>query len=232
MPAMVMVADSPLRRVDPRTKLAIGLATSLAVMLDFQHLVIALTLYVLFLHWGKLLRSAIRQTWQIRWVLLGLFIIDWLAVSLNLAAVVTLRMILLTGSFTLFFTTTTPGELRLALEWMRVPHRYAFSVSLAFQSMRLLDEEWRTIMEAQHARGAWTPPTGWRGLIQDLRDLVALSVPAIVLTTRRAWGTTEAAYARGFEAPHRTPYRQLSLGQLDWLLLAGTAIASVIFIIW
>ena len=43
--------------------------------------------------------------------------------------------------FALFFATTTPAELRLALEWLSVPHRYAFSVSLAFQSVGLLDDE-------------------------------------------------------------------------------------------
>ena len=54
----------------------------------------------------------------------------------------------------LFVGTTTPSELRLALEWLRVPYRYAFSVSLAFQSVGLLDDEWRAIYEAQRARGA------------------------------------------------------------------------------
>ena len=41
--------------------------------------------------------------------------------------------------------------------------------------------------------------------------------------TRRAWSMTEAAYARGFESPHRRPYRVLRMRPADWLLIAGVA---------
>ena len=58
-------------------------------------------------------------------------------------------------------------------------------------------------------------------------NLVALSVPAVVLVTRLAWAMTEAAYARGFDSPHRCAYRTLTMGGIDWVLLcaapAGTA---------
>jgi energy-coupling factor transporter transmembrane protein EcfT len=57
-------------------------------------------------------------------------------------------------------------------------------------------------------------------------------VPAIVLTTRRAWAITEAACARGFDSPHRRPYRRLAMGWLDWGLVAGIAatIALLVFL--
>jgi energy-coupling factor transporter transmembrane protein EcfT len=224
--------DSPLRRVDPRTKLALSLCASLAVMLSLEKLAVFMGLYALLLLWARLLPEAARQVWRLKWVLLVLFVVDWLFVSLDLAAIITLRLILLAGAFALFFATTTPAELRLALEWLRVPYRYAFSLSLAFQSVGLLDDEWRAIREAQRARGAWSQPTGWRDLAARVRDLVALAVPAVVLTTRRAWAMTEAAYARGFDSPHRQPYRHLALGRLDWLLLAGTLAVAAILIGW
>src|SRR5690606_12884940 len=120
----------------------------------------------------------------------------------------------------------------LALEWMRVPYRYAFSLSLAFQSLSLLDEEWRTIRETQQARGAWQPPSGWRKLRQNISDMIALSVPAIGLVTKRAWAMTEAAYARGFDAPHRRPCRELSLKPFDWALLIGATLIGVGLMAW
>lgn len=221
--------DSPLRRVDPRTKLTLSLCASLAVMLSLEKLAAFMVLYALLLLWARLLPEAVRQVWRLKWVLLLLFVVDWLFVSLDLAVIITLRLGLLAGAFALFFATTTPAELRLALEWMRVPHRYAFSLSLAFQSVGLLDDEWRAIREAQRARGAWSPPTRWRDVAGRVRDLVALAVPAVVLTTKRAWAMTEAAYARGFDSPRRRPYRHLALGPLDWLLLAGTlAVATIL----
>jgi energy-coupling factor transport system permease protein len=222
-----------LRRADPRTKLALSLCASLAVMLPLERLAASMVVYVLLLLWARLLPDAARQVWRLRWVLIPLFLFDWFVIDPYLATVVTLRIVLLAGAFTLFVGTTTPSELRLALEWLRVPYRYAFSVSLAFQSVGLLDDEWRAIREAQRARGAWTFQwSGWQGLVAQVRDMVALTVPAVVLTTKRAWAMTEAAYARGFDSPRRRPFRQLAMGFLDWVLLTGALVVSVGLIVW
>jgi len=229
---LALVETSPLRRADPRAKLALGLAVSLAVMLPVGRLALFMALYAALLLWARLLPAAARQVWRLKWVLVILFVVDWLVVDPDLAVAVTLRLVLLASAFALFFATTTPGEMRLALEWLRVPYRYAFSVSLAFQSVGLIDDEWRAIREAQQARGAWAPPSGWRNLLGRVRDLVALAVPAVVLTTKRAWAMTEAAYARGFDSPHRRPYRRLAMGWLDWALLAGAAIVILLLLLW
>jgi energy-coupling factor transport system permease protein len=230
---LALVENSPLRRADPRTKLALSLCASLAVMLPLERLAAFMVVYVALLLWSRLLSEAARQVWRIKWILIALFLVDWLAVALSLAAIVTLRLILLAGAFALFFGTTTPDELCLALEWLRVPYRYAFSLSLAFQSVGLLDDEWRAIHEAQRARGAWSARwSGWRNVGAQVRELVALSVPVIVLTTRRAWAMTEAAYARGFDSPHRRPLRRLALGRIDWALLAAAAIVCVALLLW
>lgn len=227
-----LVENSPLRRADPRAKLALSLCASLAVMLDLEHLLAFTGVYLLLLGWARLLPQAARQVWRLKWVLILLFAVDWLFVSPDLAWIVSLRIIVLTGLFALLFSTTTPAELRLALEWARVPYRYAFSLTLAFQSVGLLDDEWRAIREAQRARGAWFPPGGWRDLTERVRDLVSLSVPAVVLVTKLAWAMTEAAYARGFDSPHRKPYRVLSMRPMDWILLCATAAVAAVLLIW
>jgi len=232
MRRMTLAEHSPLRPADPRTKLALSLCASLAVMLPLERLAAFMGIYVLLLLWARLLTDAVRQVWRLKWVLMTLFIFDWLLVGVDLAAIVTLRIVLLAGAFALFVRTTTPGELRLALEWFRVPYRYAFSVSLAFQIVGLLDDEWRAIREAQRARGAWAFEwAGWRQLVPQVRGLVALTVPAIVLTTRRAWALTEAAYARGFDSPHRRPYQRLEMTSLDWLLLMATIFLSALLVV-
>ena len=230
--SLMLVETSPLRHADPRTKLALSLCASLAVMLPLERLVIFIGVYIVLLLWARLLPEAARQVWRLKWVLLILFVVDWLFVSLDLALIITLRLALLAAAFALFFATTTPGELRLALEWFRVPHRYAFSLALAFQSVGLLDDEWRAIIEAQRARGAWTPKPSWRQILDYVRDLVSLSVPAIVMTTKRAWAMNEAAYARGFDSPHRRPYHRLAMAALDWVLLAGALAVAVALFVW
>ena len=228
---MVLVEASPLRLVDPRTKLAIALCASLAVMLPLERMLTFMAFYALVLLWARLLPEAVRQVWRLKWVLIVLFILDWLLVDLKLAIVVSLRLILLAGVFTLFFATTTISELGLGLESLRVPYRYAFSLSLAFQSLGLLEDEWGTIREAQRARGIFSVKSGIRKLLQSVRDLIAFTVPAVVTTTKRAWSMTESAYARGFDSPHRRPYRQLKFCWYDWILLAGTGFVTV-YLFW
>ncbi len=230
---MALVEDSPLRPVDPRVKLTLCLCASLTVMLPLEKLAMVMIIYLGLLAWAKLLPAAIQQVWRLKWVLLILFVVDWVLVDLYLATIIPMRLILLTGVFALFFSTTTIGELRLTLEWMRIPYRYAFSISLAFQSIGLLDDEWRNIRDAQRARGACSLQwSGWRNLVAQVQDLISLTVPAIVLATKRAWATTEAAYARGFETPHRHPYRQLAMKPTDWMLLLAIAAVSLGLILW
>ena len=230
-----LVTASPLRRVDPRTKLALSISASLAIMLPLPRMVIFYGLYIVFLIAMRLAQVAAQQVWRLKWLLVALFVMDWLFIGLELAVVITLRVALLATVFALFVSTTTPEEFRVALESLGVPYRYAFSLSLAFLSVELLRGEWRAIREAQVARlggrndnqmvaggdiRTWrTLSMLWRQSV--LRDLVLLTVPAIVLATRRAWSMTEAAYARGFEAPHRRPYRVLRMRAVDWLLIGG-----------
>ena len=247
-----LVAESPLRQIDPRAKLVLSVCVSLAVMLPLERLAVFMFLYACVLLWARLLPSVARQAWQLKWVLVIVLIVDWLVVGLDLAIVITLRIVLLASLMVFLVGTTTSDEFRLALEALRVPYRYAFSLGLAFQSTHLLGDEWRSIQEAQMARGAW--PTahdgrpiarderqiargtqhperdGLRRLILRLHDLVALTIPAIVLTTRRAWAVTEAACARGFDAPHRNPYKQLAMRWQDWGLIGITVAVIAVFL--
>ncbi len=223
---------SLLRRLDPRSKLFASLALSLAVMLPLDKLVIFLIIYIGFIIWTRLFPEMLRQIWQLRWILLFLFVIDWWLVSLELAVVIVLRLILLSGVFALFFSTTSTNELSLALESLKIPYRFAFSINLAFQSISLLQEEWQAIREAQQSRGILVKFDGIRQLVKQVNDLIALTVPAIVLTTRRAWAITEAAYSRGFDSPNRIAYFQLKMKWTDWLFIFIILAVMTTFILW
>jgi energy-coupling factor transport system permease protein len=217
-----LVEDSPLRGADPRTKLFICVMVTLVVMMTMEKLALFLLLYTVVLWWAHLIIPAIQQIWRMKWILTILFLLDWWLISLDHAFLVCLRLILLTGVFALFFSTTTTHELGLALEKLRVPYRYAFTLSLAFQSLGLLDDEWRAIREAQISRGAIKEQAHYRQVLALVRDLMSMTVPAIVLTTKRAWSITEAAYSRGFDSPHRVSYHQLRFTKFDGLLMICT----------
>lgn len=225
---LALVEDSPLRRADPRTKLFLSLAVSLVVMTSIERLLIFIGVYVFFLLWARLLTSTVQHIWRLKWVLILLFFFDWWLISLDHAILICLRLTLLTGVFALFFSTTNTRELGLALEKLRVPYRYAFSLSLAFQSLGLLDDEWRAIREAQSSRGALPNFSSFWKFVTNVGDLISLTVPAIVLTTKRAWAITEASYARGFDSPHRVSYHFLSFTRLDLLLMTGTLLLLIL----
>ena len=229
---LVLVEASPLRRFDPRAMLVLSLCASLMVMLPLERLAIFSLLYLLLLAWARLLRPAAAQVWRMRWILLVLFGVDWWLVGIDLAAIITLRLVLLAGVFALLFSTTTITEFRLALERLGLPYRYAFSLGLAFQSLSLLDDEWRAIREAQKVRGVVLEMRGLRALLRQAGDLVALTVPAVVLTTRRAWAITEAAYARGFDSPQRKPYHVLRLTFQDWAMMLASLGVALLLLVW
>lgn len=226
-----LVEDSPLRRADPRTKLFLSVAISMVVMLSLERLVIFIALYSVFLVWTRLHPAAIQQIWRLKWLLILLFLFDWWLISLPHAVTICTRLILLTGVFALLFSTTTTRELGLALEKLGIPYRYAFSLSLAFLSLGLLDDEWRAIREAQASRGALPELSSFRRLVAQVSNLVSLTVPAIVLTTKRAWSITEAAYARGFDSPHRTSYYSLAFTRFDFFLMGGVTLV-IILLYW
>lgn len=228
-----LVTDSPLCHFDPRVRLILPLSASLLVMVPVAKLLLFFIVYALLFWWSRLAPIALRQLWRLKWWLLIIFVLDWLIVDLNLAVQVTLRVILLASAFIFMVYTTTPGELRLVLAWMRMPYRYAFSLSLAFQSVYLFTDEWQMIQEAQQARGAWQPWQwrGWHALIPQIRQLVTLVVPAIVLTTKRAWTMTEAAHARGFDSPHRRPYHTLTMQPHDWLFLGMLGAVTAVILL-
>jgi energy-coupling factor transport system permease protein len=197
-------------------------------MMPLERIAIFMGFYLLFLLWGRLLVPAAQQVWRIKWLLIILFAFDWWLIGLDLAIIICIRLILLTGIFALFFSTTNTRELGLALEKLRVPYRYAFSLGLAFQSLGILDDEWRAIREAQSSRGAMPELSSLRRILSQVGNLVSLTVPAIVLTTKRAWAITEAAYARGFDSPHRTSYHTLTFSRLDAILTLGTVLVIVL----
>ena len=229
-----VVEDSFLRRLDARTKLALALLVSAAVMLPLAPLAAFAAGFGVFVLAAGVGSRVWSPLWRIRWLLLVLFALDWAFVGPQLAVVVTLRLALLVTAFQVVLATTRPEELREALERLGMPERVAFSLAVAQRSLGDFEREWRRILEAQQARGIVFAVAG-ETRVQHLRRLwrqsPGLVVPAIVLATQRAWAVHEAAAVRGLgSAPaHRAP---APLGSRDRLLLAVAAAGFAGLSLW
>lgn len=224
--------NSPLRRYDPRAKMALVVLLALGLMLPLGYLLIYGALLVIFLTVTRLNGECGRQIWRMAWLLVILQVVDWIVFDVQFASLITLRMALVMVISTIVLATTTPEEVRLALLSLGMPYRYAFALGVSVQAVPMLHREWLAIMEAQKARGVRLDEEkkgdvrGWQRLwlSQRMTDWMALAIPAIVLATKRAWLLTEAAHSRGLGYASPTRYRELRMTWRDWVLIAGTAL--------
>lgn len=225
-------ANSLLRQVDARTKLALAAAVSGAVMLPLPSLAVLAVAFAALIGTTGLTAPATTQLRRLAVPLAILFGLDWAVVSFSFAILITLRLALLATAGTVLVATTTPDEIRVALERLGLSRRLAFTLANASRSVDGLQREWQTVVEAQRARGIDFPPRDrrdWRG---RLAAAVALIVPAVVLATQRAWHLSEAAAVRGLESPRQRRPDPRPLGVLDRTLLAGTAGLLFALTIW
>ena len=133
---LVLIDASPLRRVDPRTKLFISLAVSFVVMMPLERLAIFLGIYVLFLFWARLLMPAAEQIWRLKWLLLLLFVFDWWLISFEHAVTICARLILLAGVFALFFSSIRVTD--ICTPWIVTPTSFT-SVFMSLISLNNSD---------------------------------------------------------------------------------------------
>jgi len=221
-----LVEHSFLRRVDARTKLVLSLAVSMVVALPLTSVALFVSVYGALVVAAGLTAPALRTMRRLRVVLGLLFLLDWYWAGVPFAVLITLRLVVLSVAFTLLIATTTRDEMRTALEQLGLPRRVAFAFATAVAALGLLEAEWRGILEAQRARGLTleaAPGGSWRHSFRFAHSLVPFVVPAVVLTTQRAWALTETAAMRGVEAPRVGPGPWRQLARLDCAILTAVA---------
>ncbi|HUK85029.1 MAG TPA: energy-coupling factor transporter transmembrane component T, partial [Candidatus Acidoferrum sp.] len=146
------------------------------------------------------------------------------------SAALTLRFVVLVESFSVFFLTTSPDHLGLALEESRVPYEFAFAFTTAVRFVPVLAEEAQTIMDAQKARGLELEKGG---LLKRIRNYVPVLIPLIVSAIRRSLELAEAMESRAWGATKkRTNLYLLKLRRGDYALLAITIgiLAAAVYI--
>jgi len=141
----------------------------------------------------------------------------------------TLRFVVMVETFSVFFLTTSPDLLGLALEQSRVPYEFCFAFTTAVRFVPVLAEEAQTIMDAQKSRGLELE----RGnFLKRIRNYIPILIPLIVSAIRRSLELAEAMESRAWGATEkRTNLYVLKLRSTDYALALISILALVLAIL-
>jgi len=128
--------------------------------------------------------------------------------------------------FAVFFLTTSPDLLGLALEESHVPYEFSFAFTTAVRFVPVLAEEAQTIMDAQKARGLELEKGNF---MKRIRNYIPVLIPLIVSAIRRSLELAEAMESRAWGATKkRTNLYGLTLHKGDFVLLGITMAILVV----
>jgi len=222
--------SSPVHKMDPRAKFFyVCVLFSVAVM--FNQMIPLLILFIIQIpfvlvanvekEWIRSMRgSALFAVLIFAMNFLSLYFYGGytsLASILERSLAMTLRFIVLIESFSIFFLTTSPDLLGLALEQSHVPYELCFAFTTAVRFVPVLAEEAQTIMDAQKARGLELEGGNF---IKRIRNYIPILIPLIVNAIRRSLELAETMESRAWGAnKNRTNLYVLKVGRNDYYLI-------------
>jgi energy-coupling factor transport system permease protein len=223
---------SPIHNLDPRIKF-VYVCAIFVVAIIFGELLPLLILFLMQIPFVLLagikhewLRSMRGAAFLATIIFLTNFVFAYLggremAQSLEGAAAMTMRFIVLIESFSIFFLTTSPDHLGLALEQTHIPYEFCFAFTTAVRFVPVLAEEAQTIMDAQKARGLELE----RGnFLKRIRNYIPILIPLIISAIRRSLELAEAMESRAWGATKkRTNLYVLKMHRNDFILIFITA---------
>ena len=150
----------------------------------------------------------------------------WSMSLLEYSLAMTIRFMVLVESFSVFFLTTSPDHLGLAMEQSRVPYEFCFAFTTAVRFVPVLAEEAQTIMDAQKARGLELE----RGnFIKRVKNYIPILIPLIVGAIRRSLELAEAMESRAWGASEkRTNLYVLKMKRADYSLAFGSVVMLIL----
>ncbi len=223
--------DTFMDKLDPRAKLALSISMLVASLFSNSILVQLIILSAA----AVLIIAAKRAT---QWIptlkaltpLLALIFAANLfftpGMPLRYAALMTLRFLTVTTAFSLFFLTTTPDDMALALEQTGLPREYTLMLTMSLRFVPTLADDVETVTAALLSRGFQLD----RGnLLQRAKNYVYLLIPLIVYEVRRSLMIAEALESRAFGATkHPTSLYSLHLRARDYVVILISALTATI----
>ncbi len=169
-----------------------------------------------------------------------IFVVNFLTSTVVFAIALTLRFLVLLTSFSMFFMTTSPDDLGLAIDkirfvrwlskrWLGFPNALSFTFTTAVRLVPTLAADAQTVVDAQRSRGLELD----RGnLLKRIRNYVPILIPLLLIAIRRSLELAEALESRGFPGKEgRTSLFELEFRMTDYIVV-GVSIAGLAASVW
>jgi len=166
-----------------------------------------------------------------------IFVVNFFTGSIFSAIALTLRFLVLLTAFSLFFMTTSPDDLGLALDrigavrwlsrkWLGYPNALSFTFTTAVRLVPTLAVDAQTVVDAQRSRGLELDKGN---LLRRIRNYIPILIPLLLIAIRRSLELAEALESRGFPGKEgRTSLFQLKLKRADYAMISVSFVAIVL----
>jgi energy-coupling factor transport system permease protein len=233
---------TPVHLLDPRAKFLLVIAVLVPALMFASVWVMVILLLsqlpLLFVgrvarRWALSLRAGVFLSALI-------FVVNLFTGSLFSAIALTLRFLVLLTAFSLFFMTTSPDDLGLALDrigavrwlsrkWLGYPNALSFTFTTAVRLVPTLAVDAQTVVDAQRSRGLELDKGN---LLRRIRNYIPILIPLLLIAIRRSLELAEALESRGFPGKEgRTSLFQLKLKRGDYAIIA-VSLATIAASVW
>ena len=233
--------ESPIHNLDPRIKFVVSCIIFILAIIFKELLALGMMLiaqiplvYLARIHreWLQSIKSGLFLTFII---FTTNFIVGYISAGYQFtnemiiySTAMALRFLTLMTSFSIFFLTTSPDELGLALEQSHVPYEFSFAFTTAVRFVPVLANEAQMIMDSQKARGLELEKGNF---LKRIRNYIPILIPLIVGAIRRSLELAEAMETRAFGVKkQRTNLYILKLKYSDFLAIIVSFIILVVSI--
>ncbi len=221
--------DSMVHSLDPRSKLFLSIVCALISVLfaDILPLLIVLFCLLPLIALAKSMRRWARSMKGLSILLVMVIVFNTLLSPVSnpfsRSIALTIRLMALMTSISIFFLTVHPDQLSQALIQMHVKFEFAFAMSMAMRYVPTLAQEAYAIMDSQKARGVELDKGN---LIKRIRNIIPIIVPMIIVSMRRALSIAESMESRGFGASKKRTYMdRLRFRKRDWAVVLTSLLA-------